>query len=237
MLLRVEPMLLNSLGREVRAARIPLMSLAVATLTACQFAAEPPQQSSKPVHIDTHVTPEFVAALPPEQSRPAVNRLANDVVAAETEICRQNPDVDWEACVSSRMLVGFDRYGFLANHCRDRIEDNKALRDCVMFGRAGVDWLLAVGGNPDTDFDWSKPKQAENDALTHLNDVLTEQCAGKPENPGNSCFTRESAKALGLSNAVATRCAERQSLEQRGACIIDAHDAAMYQAALASLNR
>src|SRR5512147_1605730 len=202
---------------------------------ACQFPDPPAQQSSKPVHIDTHVTPEFVAALPPEQSRPAVNRLANDVVAAETEICRQNPDVDWEACVSSRMLVGFDRYGFLANHCRDRIDDNKALRDCVMFGRAGVDWLLAVGGNPDTDFDWSKPKRAESDALKHLNDVLTEQCAGKPENPGNSCFTRESAKALGLSNAVATRCAERQSLEQRGACIIDAHDAAMYQAALASL--
>jgi hypothetical protein len=212
--------------------RLSFLILLIPVMAACQV---PDSPAPKPVHIDTHVTPEFVASLPPDQSRPAVNRLANDVVAAETEVCRENPDVDWEACVSSRMLVGFDRYGFLANHCRDRIADNKAVRDCVLFGRAGVDWLLAIGGNPDTDFDWSKPEQAHNDALKKLNDVLTARCAGTPENPGNSCFTRESAKALGLGNAVASRCAERQALEQRGACIIDAHDAAMYQAALGVL--
>jgi hypothetical protein len=38
-----------------------------------------------------------------------------------------------------------------------------------------------------------------------------------------------------LSAAVASSCAARVELEQRGACIIDAHDAAMYQAALTAL--
>jgi hypothetical protein len=188
----------------------------------------------KPASIDTTTTPEYVASLPPEQSRPAVDRLANDVVAAENAACKARPELDWQACMSSRMVIDFDRYGFLANHCRDRI-DYRSLRDCALFGRSGVDWLLAAGGNPDTDFDWSKPKQSHDAALKRLNDALTEACAGKPEEAGNSCFTSESAKRLGLSGTVAAYCAARQTLAQRGACIIDAHDAAMYQAALASL--
>jgi hypothetical protein len=244
MLLRVEPMLLNSLGREVRAVRIPLMSLAVATLTACQFPAEQPapdqpgpeMSSPKATSIDSTTTPEYVASLPPDQSRPAVDQLANEVVATESEICRQNPDVDWEACVSTRMLVAFDRYGFLSHHCRDRTS-SKDLRDCVLSGRTGVDWLIAAGGNPDTDFDWSQPEQSESRALKALNDALTDKCAGQPEQSGDSCFTRESARLLGLSDAVASRCSGRPALEQRGACIVDAHDTAMYRAALASLNR
>jgi hypothetical protein len=180
------------------------------------------------------VTPEYVASLPAGQSRPVVNRLANEVVAAETEACNQNPDIDWEACVSARMLAGFDRYGFLANHCRTQT-DLKAVRECVLFGRSGIDWLLAIGGNPDVEFDWSKPEQSHDLALTKLNDTLTDRCAGKPEEPGNSCFTSESTKLLGLSGTVAARCSARAELEQRGACIVDAHDAAMYRAALVSL--
>jgi len=34
---------------------------------------------------------------------------------------------------------------------------------------------------------------------------------------------------------VATNCAARQTLEERGACIVDAHDAAMYRAALVTM--
>lgn len=226
--------LLRSARQSTALGRLGLLLAVV--VSACQFPDEPvPQQSSRPVDTTSPITPEYVAGLPPEQSRPAVNRLANQVVKAELAVCQQNSDVDWDACVNSRMLVGFDRYGFLANHCRDRIADNQALRDCVLFGRAGVDWLLAIGKNPDTDFDWSQPEKAHDAALEALNDTLTKQCEGKPENPGNSCFTRESAKALGLGNAVAFKCAERQTLEHRGACIVDAHDAAMYQAALAVL--
>jgi hypothetical protein len=181
-------------------------------------------------------TPEYVSSLPAGQSRPPVNMLANEVVAAETAPCSANPDVDWEACVSARMLKAFDRYGFLASHCRGQ-PDLKAVRTCVEFGRAGVDWLLAMGGNPDTDFDWSNPEQSHAAALKKLNDVLTERCDGKPEQQGNSCFTAESARVLELGDTVAKNCAARQALEERGACIIDAHDAAMYRAAQAILSR
>jgi hypothetical protein len=111
----------------------------------------------------------------------------------------------------------------------------KAVRDCVQFGRAGIDWLLAIGGNPDTDFDWSTPEQSQDLALKKLNDALTKHCAGKPEEPGNSCFTSESAERLGLGSTVAERCAARPALEQRGACVVDAHNAAMYRAALSAL--
>lgn len=209
--------------------------LAVAAVAAgCQHAAE--MSAPKTASIDGSTTPEYVASLPPEQSRPAVNRLANDVVAAENAACKARPDLDWKACMSSRMAIDFDRYGFLASHCRDK-PDYKSLRDCALFGRSGVDWLLATGGNPDTDFDWSQPKVSHDAALKRLNDVLTKSCEGKPEEPGNSCFTSESAKRLGLSGAVAAHCAARQTLALRGACIIDAHDAAMYRAALASASR
>lgn len=193
----------------------------------------PPQQQAS---IDNTTTPEYVSSLPPGQSRPAVNTLANEVVAAETEPCSGNPDIDWEACVSARMLKAFDRYGFLASHCRGQ-PDLKAVRTCVEFGRAGVDWLLAMGGNPDTDFDWSNPEKSHEAALKKLNDVLTERCDGKPEEPSKSCFTAESARALELGDVVAKNCAARQTLEERGACIVDAHDTAMYRGALAVLSQ
>ncbi len=211
----------------------------LAVLTACYWPKDQlpgEAATSKPASADNPITPEYVASLPPEESRPAVNRLANEVVAAETGVCQETPNVDWEACVSARMLAGFDRYGFLASHCRAQ-NDLKAVRDCVLFGRSGIDWLLAIGGNPDADFDWSRPEQSNQQALTKLNDVLTARCAGKPEQPGNSCFTRLSAEVLGLGDVVAARCAARAALAQRGACIVDAHDAAMYQAALATLDR
>jgi hypothetical protein len=41
---------------------------------------------------------------------------------------------------------------------------------------------------------------------------------------------------LDLGEAVASNCAGRQTLEERGACIVDAHDAAMYRAALTILS-
>jgi hypothetical protein len=94
-----------------------------------------------------------------------------------------------------------------------------------------------MGGNPDTDFDWSQPEKSHEAALKTLNDVLTERCQGKPEQAGNSCFTSESAHALDLGEVVASNCAARQTLEERGACIIDAHDTAMYRTALDILNR
>jgi len=205
-------------------------------LAACEQLPTLEMSTPKTASIDPSTTPEYVASLPPDQSRPAVNRLANEVVAAEDAACKARQDVDWVACMSSRMVINFDRYGFLANHCRDR-PDYKSLRDCALFGRAGVDWLLAMDASPDTDFDWSKPQQSHDAALKKLNDVLTKACESKPEQPGNSCFTSESARRLGLSDTVAARCAARAKLEERGACIVDAHDAAMYQAALANLNR
>jgi hypothetical protein len=192
--------------------------------------------ASKRATSDSTITPEHVSSLPPGQSRPAVNQLSNQVVAAETAPCDGNLDVDWEACVSVRMLKAFDRYGFLASHCRNQ-PNLKAVRTCVEFGRSGVDWLLAVGGDPDTDFDWSQPEKSHDAALKTLNDVLTERCDGKTEQPGNSCFTSESARVLGLGEVVATNCAVRRTLEERGACIIDAHDTAMYRDALAILRR
>jgi hypothetical protein len=210
----------------------------LAMLTACYW---PDDQlpgeaaSSTQATSDSRITPEDVSSLPPEQSRPVVSMLANEVVALETGPC-SNPDIDWEACVSARMLKAFDRYGFLASHCRGQ-PDLKAVRTCVEFGRSGVDWLLAMGRNPDTDFDWSNPKQSHDAALKALNDMLTERCDGMPEAPGNSCFTSESARVLGLGDAVATNCAARRTLDERGACIIDAHDTAMYRAALAILSR
>lgn len=215
-----------------------LIALAMlAVLTACYW---PDDQlpgeaaTSQPTTSENPITPEYVASLPPGQSRPPVNQLSNEVVAAETAPCSGNPDVDWEACVSARMLKAFDRYGFLASHCRGQ-PDLKSVRNCVQFGRSGVDWLLAIGRNPDTDFDWSTPEQSHKRALKTLNDTLTERCKGKPEQPGDSCFTSLSAELLGLSETVATRCAAREKLEERGACIVDAHDAAMYRAALAVL--
>src|SRR5688572_23471187 len=212
----------------------------LAVLTACGY--WPDDQlpgeaaTSKSATGDTPITPEHVASLPPGQSRPAVNQLSNEVVAAETGPCSGNPDVDWEGCVSARMLKAFDRYGFLTSHCRDQ-PDLKAVRICVQFGRSGVDWLLAIGGNPDTDFDWSQPEKSHEAALKQLNDTLTERCKGKPEEPGNSCFTSLSANLLDLSDTVASHCAARATLEQRGACIVDAHDTAMYREALATLGR
>ncbi len=206
-------------------------SILALVLAACQPNSAPAPEAAS---TETSVTPEYVASLPAEQSRPAVNQLANEVVATETGACHDNPD--FEACVSARMLKAFDRYGFLASHCREQA-DLKSVRDCVQFGRAGIDWLLAIDRNPDVDFDWSKPEQSHDLALKKLNDALTERCKGKPEQPGNSCFTSLSARLLGLSDVVATRCAVRAELEQRGACIIDAHNAGMYGAALASLNR
>lgn len=206
-------------------------SILALVLAACQPNSAPAPEAAS---AETSVTPEHVASLPAEQSRSAVNQLANEVVAAETSACQENPD--FGACVSVRMLKAFDRYGFLASHCREQT-DLKAVRNCVQFGRAGIDWLLAIDRNPDIDFDWSKPEQSQDLALKKLNDTLTERCKGKPEQPGNSCFTSLSARLLGLSDVVAARCGLRAELEQRGACIIDAHNAGMYGAALASLSR
>lgn len=199
-------------------------------LAACQ----PNRAETASTDDDPAITPEYVAALPPEQSRPAVSRLANEVVAAHNSACGADPEADWGACMNLRILQSFDRYGFLAQHCREQ-PDNKAFRDCVFSGRSAVDWTLAIGGNPDTDLDWSKPEQANQTAIKKLNAVLTDACAGKAEQPGDSCSTRESAKRLGLSDTVAAHCSARAEIVQRGACIIDAHDAAMYRAALSAL--
>jgi hypothetical protein len=222
-------------------ARWRVAALAVlAVLSACGY--WPDDQlpgeaaTSKAATTDHPITPEHVASLPPGQSRPVVYQLSNEVVAAETAPCSGNPDVDWEGCVSARMLKAFDRYGFLSSHCRGQL-DLKAVRNCVQFGRSGIDWLLAIGGNPDTDFDWSNPEKSHDAALKKLNDVLTERCGGKPEEPGNSCFTSESARVLDLGEVVAQSCAARRTLEERGACIVDAHDAAMYRDALAILSQ
>ena len=212
--------------------RALLLLPTISLLSACQ-SGEPAPAAEK---ASNGITPEHVASLPAEQSRPLVHQLANQVVAAETEGCNDHPEIDWNACVSTRMLIAFDRYGFLASHCRDK-PDHQALRDCVAFGRAGIDWVLAVGGNPDHDFDWSSPERSHDLALKKLNDELTRRCEGKPEEPGSSCFTGLSAELLGLSDAVAAGCAARATLELRGACIIDAHDAAMYRAALRVLSR
>ena len=211
----------------------------LAVLSACGYWPDDQlpgeEATSKAAISDNPITPEYVASLPPGQSRPPVNQLSNEVVVAETAACSGNPDVDWEACVSARMLKAFDRYGFLSSHCRGQ-PDLKAVRTCVQFGRSGIDWLLAIGRNPDTDFDWSNPEKSHEAALKTLNDVLTERCDGKPEEPGNSCFTSESARVLDLGEVVASNCAARQTLEERGACIVDAHDTAMYRAALAILS-
>lgn len=219
-------------------AHVQAVSLAMLLmLTACYWPDDVlPGETATPASSESGPTPEYVSSLPAGQSRPPVDILANEVVAAETEPCSGNPDIDWEACVSARMLKAFDRYGFLASHCRGQ-PDLKAVRSCVEFGRSGVDWLLAMGGNPDTDFDWSQPEKSHAAALKKLNDALTERCDGKPEQPGNSCFTSESARVLDLGDTVAKNCAARQTLEERGACIIDAHDTAMYRAALAILSR
>ena len=133
----------------VRWRAIALAMLAV--LSACgywpdeQFPGE--AATSKAATGEHPITPEHVASLPGRAiaagGQPAVQR----VVAAETAPCSGNPDVDWEACVSARMLKAFDRYGFLTGHCRSQ-PDLKAARSCVQFGRSGIDWLLAIGGNP-----------------------------------------------------------------------------------------
>lgn len=196
-------------------------------LVACQ----PNRTETTSADADPAITPEYVAALPPEQSRSAVSGLANELIAAHSSECGADPDIDWDGCMNLRMLQSFDHYGFLAQHCGNQ-PDNKAFRACVFSGRSAVDWTLALGGNPDTDLDWSKPEEANQAALKKLNAVLTKACAGRAEQPGESCFTRESAKRLGLSDTVAAHCSARAEIEQRGACIIDAHDAAMYQAAL-----
>lgn len=204
-----------------------MSALALVIVAACQ-----PNGSVAPPEVaEPGATPESIAALPPEQSRPAVNRLANEVVAADNALCNQDPDVDWNACMNRRILTHYDRYGFLGQHCRMHT-DSESFRNCILSGRTGIDWVLAVGGNPDTDFDWSNPEASGAAALKKLNQVITDRCAGKPEVPGDSCMTRESAKLLGLSESVATRCSVRRESEQRGACIVDAHDAAMYHAAL-----
>jgi hypothetical protein len=213
-----------------------LLLLTASLLSACQAGGAVSSSETASETGTGGITPEYVASLPADQSRPIVQQLANEVVAAETATCNDNPDIDWSACISTQMLIAFDRYGFLASHCRDK-PDHRSLRDCVQFGRSGVDWVLAQGGNPDADFDWSNPEQSHDRALRQLNQSLTEQCAGEPEEPGNSCFTRLSARLLRLSDEVAHHCAARPTLEQRGACVIDAHDTAMYQAALAVLNR
>jgi hypothetical protein len=216
-----------------------LLLLTASLLSACQADdAVPSNETAGGItpEYSGGITPEYVASLPAGQSRPIVQQLANQVVAAEMAACNDNPNVDWDACVSTQMLIAFDRYGFLANHCRDK-PDHRSLRDCVQFGRSGVDWLLAQGGNPDVDFDWSNPEESHDRALRQLNQELTGNCVGKPEEQGNSCFTSLSARLLRLSDMVAQHCAARQTLEQRGACIIDAHDTAMYQAALAVLAR
>lgn len=215
-----------------RASRRRLALLPAVLLAACRSAAPAPE----PAAATPQATPDYVASLPPGESRAVVNQLSNQVVTATTAACRDRSDGDWVACASLRMLKAFDRYGFLASHCREQ-PSFAALLTCVKFGRSGVDWVLAVGGNPDTDFDWTRPEQAHDRSLKALNDILTERCAGKPEQPGDSCFTALSAKLLGLGDAVATRCAARQTLEQRGACIVDAHDAAMYLSALTVLSR
>ena len=208
-----------------------LLLLIAGLLSACQAGEPAPSPEAAGAPADGGITAEYVAALPAGQSRPAVQQLANEAIAAVTEACNEDADIDWDACVSTRMLVAFDRYGFLASHCRDK-PDHKSLRDCVQFGRSGVDWVLALGENPDADFDWSNPEQSHMQALTRLNDTLTRRCAGKREEPGNSCFTGVSAELLRLGEVVAERCAARATLDERGACIMDAHDAGMYRAAL-----
>lgn len=206
---------------------LPLLAMVIVAACQSNSSVAPPQPA------EAGITPESVAALPPELSRPAVNRLANEVVAADNAACNEGPDVDWSSCMNVRILQHYDRYGFLAQHCQIHT-DGDNFRACVLSGRTGIDWVLAVGGNPDTDFDWSNPYASGEAALKKLNQVITDRCAGKLEVPGDSCMTRESAKLLGLSERVATLCSARKEMEQRGACIIDAHDAAMYQAALST---
>jgi hypothetical protein len=214
---------------KARLIRRSLATFMMAMLAACQ----PAERVSQPAARNT-VTPEYVASLPPDQSRPVVDQLANEVVAAQSTSCGATHDAEWEACMNLRLLQSFDRYGFLIRHCTPAASV-KMLRDCVLNGSLGVDWLLAAGASPDTDFDWSRPAVARDAALNRLNDVLTERCKGRPEQAGNSCFSAESAKSLGLSQAVSTQCAVKPTLEARGRCIVDAHDAAMYGAALAAI--
>lgn len=209
--------------------RASLVAGLLVVLAACQPAA----QTAKAV-ARTTVTPEYVASLPSDQSRPAVDRLANEVVATQSAACGPTHDAEWEACMNVKLLQSFDRYGFLIRHCTPAVSV-KALRACVLEGSLGVDWLLAAGASPDTDFDWSQPAASRGAALKRLNDVLTERCKGKPEQVGASCFSVESAKSLDLSQAVAAQCAAKPTLEERGRCIVDAHDAGMYGAALTAL--
>ncbi|MGH6893277.1 MAG: hypothetical protein ACREEP_13565 [Dongiaceae bacterium] len=215
---------------ELNLRQFSFLILIGATITACQT---PSSSVPPPENAAATLTPEDVAALPPELSKPAVDRLANELIAVDNKECSADPEVGWDACMNVHMLTSFDRYGFLTQHCRRQV-DSKAFRDCVFFGRAGVNWLLAIGADPDTDFDWSKPEQSRDLALKKLNGVLTDQCAGQPEEQGNSCMTAESARLLDLSTTVAARCSARKDPGDRGACIIDAHDTAMYQAALTS---
>ena len=214
---------------KARLAKLSIVTFIVVMLVACQ----PAERVSQPAARST-VTPEYIASLPPDQSRPAVDQLANEVVAAQSTSCGPTHDAEWEACMNVRLLQSFDRYGFLIRHCTPAASV-KMLRDCVLNGSLGVDWLLAAGASPDTDFDWSQPAVARDAALKRLNDVLTERCKGKPEETGNSCFSAESARSLGLSQSVSTQCAVKPTLEARGRCIVDAHDAAMYSAALAAI--
>lgn len=206
-----------------------LISVVLGALAACQ----PAGRVSVPV-ARTTVTPEYVSSLSADQSRPAVDRLANEVVAAQSAACGPTHDATWEACMNVKLLQSFDRYGFLIRHCTPAVSV-KALRECILQGSLGVDWLLAAGASPDTDFDWSQPAASRDAALKHLNDVLTERCTGKPEQVGNSCFSAESARSLGLSPIVAGQCAAKPTLEDRGRCIVDAHDAAMYGAAFLAM--
>ncbi len=206
----------------------PILALLAAVACQSNRSVPPPKVAG------VGITPEYVASLPPDRSRPAVEELASELMAAHRRQCDADPEVNWAGCMNYQLLVSLDRYGFLGQHCRDQ-PDSKSFRQCVFFGRSGVEWLLAIDADPDMDFDWSKPEASHDLALKRLNDVLTERCAGKPEAQRDSCMTTESAKLLGLSDTVGALCSARKEPDQRGACIIDAYDAAMYQAAFAAL--
>src|SRR4029450_11300015 len=85
-----------SSGAPIARFRWRAVSLAMlAALSACYWPDDQlPGETSAPASSGRSTTPEYISSLPAGQSRPVVNTLANEVVAAETAPCSGNPDVD-----------------------------------------------------------------------------------------------------------------------------------------------
>ncbi len=173
------------------------------------------------------VTPEYVASLPRDQAKAAMSSLTQRYLRLAWEPCSASDD----DCLSRQLEASLDRSGELAALCMVNGK-GKEYHVCLLSAPLTVPMVLAAGGNPATDIDWSDVDSTNNAARRQfLEFIVKEKCGSDIP-----CIVEAAATLLGLSPTVAKSCQLHQSPSDQMNCVSDAQDAEVLQGAIRSLS-